>query len=290
VTDAVYGMAGGRQWRTLPEEGPEEIRRLLAAFNALIEQLRLMEESRRRLLANLVHELGRPMGALQSALEALLGGAGEDPALRHELLEGMDTQVGRLRPLLDSLTDLHDQVLGTLELQLQAVALADWLRRTVMPWRQAAHEQGLHWQIDIPDALPAIEIDPDRMEQVVGNLLSNAIKYTPQGTVWSRPAWSRPPSPSSWPTPASGLRPPSRRTYSSRSPQPADKRFPQGMGLGLSIARDGRGPWRPAGGQSGSAPAAGSRCCSALRAGGCRRAGFFRAFRPTSMQTRRSAH
>ena len=239
VTDAVYGVASGRAWEILPEEGPTEIRTLLAAFNTLIEQLRALEESRRRLLANLVHELGRPIGALQSAIQALLGGADEDVALRAELLEGMDTQLRRLTPLLDSLTDLHGQVLGPLELNREPVALGDWLRHTTSPWRQVAHDKGLHWQLEVPDSLPVVEIDADRMAQVLGNLLSNAIKYTPEGTVSvaARAA-------------GAGVSIVVRDTgigiavaEQDRIFEPfyrsnRDKRFPQGMGLGLSIARD----------------------------------------------------
>jgi len=239
VTDAIYGVASGREWSTLPEEGPEEIRTLLAAFNALIEQLRVMEESRRRLLANLVHELGRPIGSLQSAVQALLGGADEDAALRQELLEGMDTQVQRLHPLLDSLTDLHDQVLGTLELQLQPIALGEWLRRTVMPWRQAAHDQGLHWEIDISDTLPVTEIDPDRMAQVLGNLLSNAIKYTPEGTVSVEASVQDGAVAIVVGDTGIGIAPSEQaRIFEPFYRSRRDKRFPQGMGLGLSIARD----------------------------------------------------
>jgi signal transduction histidine kinase len=239
VTDAIYGVASGREWSTLPEEGPEEIRTLLVAFNALIEQLRMMEESRRRLLANLVHELGRPIGSLRSAVQALLGGADEDTALRQELLEGMDTQVQRLHPLLDSLTDLHDQVLGTLELQLQPIALGDWLPRAVVPWRQAAHEGGLHWEIDIPDYLPVIEIDPDRMAQVLGNLLSNAIKYTPEGRIWVEARVQDGAVAIIVGDTGIGIAPSEQtRIFEPFYRSQRDKRFPQGMGLGLSIARD----------------------------------------------------
>jgi two-component system sensor histidine kinase BaeS len=239
VTDAIYGVASGREWKTLPEEGPEEIRTLLVAFNTLIEQLRVLEESRRRLLANLVHELGRPLGAIQSALQALLSGAEQDPELRHELLEGMDTQVHRLRPLLDSLTDLHDQVLGTLELNRQSIALAGWLRRTVSPWRQAAHDQGLHWRTEIPDSLPVLEIDPDRLAQALGNLLSNAIKYTSEGTVSVEASVQDGHVAIVVGDTGIGIAPGEQERifepfYRSRR----DKRFPQGMGLGLSIARD----------------------------------------------------
>lgn len=239
VTFAIQGVAQGREWNTLPEEGPEEIRTLLRAFNSLIERLRVMEDARRRLLANLVHELGRPIGALQSGLQALLSGADQNPDLRHELLEGMDTQVQRMRPLLDSLTDLHGQVLGTLELDFQPVALSEWLPRTARPWRQAAHDKGLHWQIEIPDSLPVLALDADRMAQVLGNLLSNAIKYTSEGTISVEASTRAEEVIIVVGDTGIGIAPSEQKRifepfYRSRR----DKRFPQGMGLGLSIARD----------------------------------------------------
>jgi two-component system sensor histidine kinase BaeS len=239
VTNAIHGVAQGRQWNALEEEGPEEIRTLLQAFNSLIERLRVMEEARRRLLANLVHELGRPIGAIQSGLQALLSGAEQKPQLRRELLEGMDTQVQRMRPLLDSLTDLHGQVLGTLELDFQEVALSEWLPRAVSPWRQAAHDKGLHWRIEIPKDLPVLAIDADRMAQVLGNLLSNAIKYTPEGTISVEASTQAEQVVITVSDTGIGIAPAEQKRifepfYRSRR----DIRFPQGMGLGLSIARD----------------------------------------------------
>ena len=239
VTGAIDGVATGQNWEALPEEGPKEIQTLLRAFNTLIERLRLLEESRRRLLANLVHELGRPLGALQSALQALLSGADEDPDLRHELLEGMDAQVRRLRPLVENLADLHGQVLGTLELNRQPVALSDWLRRVVIPWRQAAHEQGLTWQMDIPDSIPVVDIDPDRLAQVIGNLLSNAIKYTTEGTVAVEAAVEEDSVAIVVRDTGIGISHDEQtRIFEPFYRSRRDTRFPQGMGLGLSIARD----------------------------------------------------
>lgn len=246
VTDAVYSVSCGREWQTLPEEGPEEVRTLLHAFNTLVERLRMTDESRRRLLANLVHELGRPLGAVQSALQALLNGAEEDPALRHELLEGMDDQVHRLRPLLDSLTDLYDQVLGAMELNRRPTALAGWLARIIVPWRQAAADKGLEWQVEIPDDLPMTRVDPDRLAQVVGNLLSNAIKYTPEGGTVSVSARKVSEAGEQLggveiavADTGIGIEPDERaRIFEPFFRSRRERRFPQGMGLGLSIARD----------------------------------------------------
>src|SRR5262245_3911120 len=124
-------VISGQEWKTSPERGSDETRPLAQPFNTLTERLRMLEEARRRLLANLVHEVGRPVGALQSAILALLSGADQDIELRRELLEGMKDEVERLHPLLDNLTRLHDRVLGTLELSHQPTQSSEWLAQTV---------------------------------------------------------------------------------------------------------------------------------------------------------------
>lgn len=240
VTRAVYQLASGRWTTPLPEQGPHEIRLLIHAFNTLTERLRTLERARRQLLANLVHELGRALGALRSATQALLGGADEERGLRRELLTSMEAELNVLGRLLDDLAGLHDQVSGSLELDRQPVALSDWLSRVLAPWQEAAQEKNLHWEATIPTALPTVEVDPDRLAQVLGNLLSNAIKYTPpggtvsvgagveDGAVWIRVSDTGP-----------GIAPEEQaRIFTPFYRGRQAHRFPRGMGLGLSIARD----------------------------------------------------
>jgi signal transduction histidine kinase len=240
VTAAVVSIASGRRADLVPEEGPEEIRRLAEAVNMLARRLRLMEETRRRMLANLVHELGRPLGALRSAIHVLRRGADEDPAVREELLAGAEDQIVRMQPLLDDLARLHGQVLGQVELERYPVPLAEWLPSVANAWRAAAEEKGLNWELDLPEALPTANIDADRMAQALGNLLSNAIKYTPagglvslsagqgQGEVWIRVSDTGP-----------GIAPEElERVFEPFYRSARVQRFPQGLGLGLTIARD----------------------------------------------------
>ncbi len=68
ATAAIRGLARGEQSEVLVEQGPEEIRSLVREVNVLVTRLHSLEQSRRQLLANLVHELGRPLGALRSAI------------------------------------------------------------------------------------------------------------------------------------------------------------------------------------------------------------------------------
>ena len=235
----VIDIAAGVDIEPVPEEGPREIRQLSAAVNTLSERLRTLEETRRRSLANIVHELGRPLGAIQSAVYILLKGT-VDPQIERELLEGVDGEIKRMQPLLDDLALLHGQVTGSLTLDLNPVNMGDWLKTSILPWRAAALEKGLLWSAEFPENLPVVNIDEQRMAQVLGNLLSNAVKYTPEagsvivsaGTdeseVWYRVSDSGP-----------GIDPAEREHifepfYRSQKM----RRFPQGLGLGLTIARD----------------------------------------------------
>ena len=240
ITQAVHQLASGQRLGPLPEQGPAEVRLLLHAVNTLVERLQTLEEARRRLLANLAHELASPLGALLAAVQALQGGADRDEALRQEMLSGMRETIGLLGRLLDDLTQLHDRVSDTLELERQPVSLIDWLPNVVGPWREAAYARGLNWQMTLSADVPVLEMDADRMAQALGNLLSNATKFTPpEGTVsveagvedsevWIR---VRDTGPGIAPEEEPHLFAPFFRGRTGR-------RFPEGRGLGLSIARD----------------------------------------------------
>ena len=239
VTAAVVSIAAGRRAEPILEEGPDEIRRLAEAVNMLAERLRLMEETRRRMLANLVHELGRPLGALRSAIHVLRRGADEDPAVRQELLAGAEDQIVRMQPLLDDLARLHGQVLGPVELARHPVALSDWLPSVASSWRAAAEEKGLRWEMVVPEGLPTLNLDADRMAQALGNLLSNAIKYTPAGGLVSLIAGAEA---EVWievcDTGPGIVAEEQERVFEAFYRSERVRRFPQGLGLGLTIARD----------------------------------------------------
>ncbi len=240
VTQAINELAHGNRQVQVEERGPEEIQLLAQSFNSLNERLSSLEKARRQLLANLVHELGRPLGALRSAIQALAGGAGCDPQLLADLTTGMDDEAARLQHLLEDLAHLHDQVLGTLELDYQPMAVSDWLPKVLRPWQEAAQDKHLNWQTEIPLDLPEISADPLRLASAVENLVSNAIKYTHAGGMVSISAGVE----------GDELLIRVKDNGSGIAAEEQQKvfepffrgnqgrRFKQGMGLGLSIARD----------------------------------------------------
>lgn len=240
ASTAVTGIAHHNRTEPIPETGAVEMRALSHAVNVLAARLRELEDNRRQLLANLVHELGRPLGAMLAAISALRSGADEDPALRTELLKGVEEHIQVMRPLLDDLAQLGGQVLGTRELNRQPVALSEWLPPLLLPWRASAQEKGLRWQTDISPHLPTLEIDADRLAQTIGNLLSNAIKYTPkEGEVRVTAVHQNNTVQITIADNGPGIPPDEQsRVFEPFYRSRAQTRFPQGMGLGLTIARD----------------------------------------------------
>ena len=240
VTQAINDLATGSKQAQVVARGPEEIQLLAQSFNSLNERLSSLEKARRQLLANLVHELGRPLGAIRSAIQALAGGAGNDPQLMQDLTTGMDDQTARLQHLLDDLAHLHDQVLGTLELDYQPISLSDWLPKLLRPWQEAAQAKRLTWQMEVPPDLPVISIDPVRLASAVDNLVSNAIKYTPSGGELTISASVNGQEVLIHVSDnGSGIDPDEQvKIFDPFYRGNQGKRFKQGMGLGLSIARD----------------------------------------------------
>ena len=240
ATQQIYQVAKGELRGPQPEYGPEEVRLFIRAMNYLAEQLNNLEQSRSQLLANLVHELGRPLGALRSGIQALSKGAWKDPELLNEMTQGMEQETVQLEHLIDELAQLHGQSLGVMELNRQPLELSKWLPPVLSPWKQAAIEKHLHWNEDIPDNIPAVQADANRITQVLGNLISNAIKYTPVGGTVTVSAGSEPGA--VWVKvndTGPGISPDEQeKIFNPYYRGEQGRRIRQGMGLGLSIARD----------------------------------------------------
>jgi two-component system sensor histidine kinase BaeS len=145
---------------------------------AFAEQTRL----RRQLMADVAHELRTPLAILQGRIEGLLDGVyPRDEARFAELLE----ETRHLSRLVEDLGTLAHAEAGALELRKEPVDLGDLLRDVA-----AALPRPI--AVEIPADLPAIEVDPVRIRQVLLNLLANALRHTPAEGVVSIEAQAQP--------------------------------------------------------------------------------------------------
>jgi two-component system phosphate regulon sensor histidine kinase PhoR len=136
---------------------------------------------RTEFVANVSHELRTPLTAIQGYLETLLGGALDEPEDAHRFLEVVFRHTERLGRLLNDLTDLSNIELGKVSLQLESLVLASVVESVLDIIRPRAEAAEVLLEQAIPDALPPVLADNDRLEQILINLVDNAVKYSPRG-------------------------------------------------------------------------------------------------------------
>jgi len=164
----------------------------IAFDNALLfQQLELharelaqANEIKGQFLATISHELRTPMNSILGFSEALLNG------LYGPLSEAQSSRIQRIHrnardllTLIDDLLDLSKIDAGRMTLYPAWVSVSDVVYDVVQGMEAQAQARGLDLRIDLAPDLPALCVDPQRLQQVITNLLGNAIKFTPDGRV-----------------------------------------------------------------------------------------------------------
>jgi len=146
-----------------------------------ITELKRLETIRRDFVANVSHELRTPLTAIQGYAETLRSGALEDSTRAGQFLEVIERHSKRLGRLVDDLLVLSDLELGKTAFDQRPVALPDLVDDVIAMLSDKATRGTITLQSEVPDSLPLLRGDADRLQQVLINLTDNAIKYTPAG-------------------------------------------------------------------------------------------------------------
>ena len=161
------------------EKGPPEVRALTRGFNSMAERLQVNDQQRRNMLADVSHELRTPLTIIQGNVEGILDGMyPADEARLKSVLE--ETQV--LSRLIDDLRTLSLAESGALQLKREPTDLGSFMREIVSGLEAQAKEKEIKVDLSLVD-VEAMNIDPQRVREVLANLLSNALRYTPHGGV-----------------------------------------------------------------------------------------------------------
>ena len=178
LTAAARRIASGDLSQRVPETGGAEMAALGQAFNQMAADLEKAEELRRNMMADVAHELRNPLSVLQGNLRAILD---EVYPLEQAEIAALYDETRLLNRLVDDLRELALAEAGQLRLERGPVAPTDVVNRATEAARAQAAARGIVLQTDLPENLPLVNVDPQRIEQVLGNLLSNALAHTPSG-------------------------------------------------------------------------------------------------------------
>lgn len=195
ITDAIRELARaaeqiaqGDLTTRLSVTGNDELAEFARRFNWMTAQLqemdeqkRMLEQTRRDLIAWASHDLRTPLTALRAMNEAMSDGLVSDPETMGRYLRNMHGEIQHLSHLIDNLFELAQLDAGRIQLSYEQVSLRDLISDTLEQMRLRAEREGIALSGEVASGVDMVCIAPDKVQRVLNNLLDNAIRYTPAG-------------------------------------------------------------------------------------------------------------
>ena len=162
----------------LEQGDQDELGQLALSFNRMAARLEQVEGMRRQLVGDVTHELRTPLTTIKGSMEGLMDGI--LPA-NEETYQQIYLEADRLQRLVDDLQELSRVEAKAYELRLKTASVVNLIGTAVARLKRQYEEKGVLIEQEIPENIPPVQVDEDRIIQVLINLLGNALQYTPSG-------------------------------------------------------------------------------------------------------------
>jgi two-component system phosphate regulon sensor histidine kinase PhoR len=149
-----------------------------------LTRIRQVETSQKEFVSNVSHELRNPMASIKAMVETLESGAVNEPKVAADFLGRMRGDVDRINSLVDDLLELSRMESGQFAIDAEPVSLAPVVQGVKRQFLETAAARQVTIESRVPDDLPLLMADGDKLSQVLVNLVENALKFTPsQGRI-----------------------------------------------------------------------------------------------------------
>ncbi|MFO1442263.1 cell wall metabolism sensor histidine kinase WalK [Bacillus sp. Bva_UNVM-123] len=152
---------------------------LIAVLHDITEQEKIDME-RREFVANVSHELRTPLTTMRSYLEALADGAWKDEEIAPNFLEVTQTETERMIRLVNDLLKLSKMDSKDYQFKKEWIDIIPFYNRIIDRFEFTKH-QNVTFERKLSTNSAFVEIDGDKLTQVLDNIISNALKYSPEG-------------------------------------------------------------------------------------------------------------
>jgi signal transduction histidine kinase len=178
LTEATVEIARGRLGMQVKVRSQDELGELATSFNKMSLDLEQATQSRRQMTADIAHDLRSPLSVISGYAEALSDGKLPGTPEVYKILHQETRQLSRL---VEDLRLLSLADAGELQLILQPCDPQALLERVAARHAVSAQQHGVALTVESGQVLPAVQLDSERMAQVLDNLVMNAFRYTAQG-------------------------------------------------------------------------------------------------------------
>ncbi|MGE7604301.1 cell wall metabolism sensor histidine kinase WalK [Peribacillus sp. NPDC097675] len=152
---------------------------LITVLHDITEQEKI-EEERREFVANVSHELRTPLTTMRSYLEALAEGAWKDEEIAPSFLSVTQNETERMIRLVNDLLQLSKMDSKDYRLKTGWVNLNKFYGHIIDRFEMTKNDD-ITFKRDIPEDAYFVDIDEDKITQVLYNIISNSLKYSPEG-------------------------------------------------------------------------------------------------------------
>ena len=152
---------------------------LITVLHDITEQEKI-EMERREFVSNVSHELRTPLTTMRSYLEALADGAWQNKELAPQFLNVTQTETERLIRLVSDLLQLSRMDSREYEINADIVDFNKFFNRIIDRF-EMSKSKNVEFKRLLPTGPCYVEIDTDKITQVIDNIISNALKYSPDG-------------------------------------------------------------------------------------------------------------
>lgn len=141
------------------------------------EVARESEQLRSALLDSVTHEFRTPLTGIKASATMLLSSPNLDESQRSELLQVINEESDRLNRLIGEAAEMAQLDANQVELQLGSYGMKEIIEAAIEKSKGFLGRHAI--ELQVPEDLPAVRMDPVRVEEVLGQLLENAAKYSP---------------------------------------------------------------------------------------------------------------
>jgi signal transduction histidine kinase len=185
LADVIYAareVTNGKLNTRISSEGPQDLRSLSDSFNEMASSLERNDRERREMFADIAHELRTPLSIIRGRLEGIVDGIytadGSQVPLALE-------QTYLLERLVDDLRLLTLAETRQLHFEKNLIDLSKLSQHTIDMFSAEAQEKNISLTLEAGRGSYMVELDSQRMEQVIGNLIGNSLRYIPNGgKIW----------------------------------------------------------------------------------------------------------
>jgi NtrC-family two-component system sensor histidine kinase KinB len=147
-----------------------------------VTRLKELDQLKSEFIMKASHELKNPLTGVTMNIALLRESAFERLGPKERLLlGGAEEDLRRLRGLASDLLDLSRMEAGKLTMEIGTAAMEAIVERCLVAMRAQAGELGVELSASLPEALPPVLADPNKILWVLTNLVANALRYTPRG-------------------------------------------------------------------------------------------------------------